>query len=103
MANLGFNQASHPMPMGGNVVQSSPFINSGGPYSGQGMPLHASAHMAPPQAYAAQVRAGRPMCALSQSLTLSRPAHWDCILLSATARQHHCQVNSMQASTSTSA
>ena len=58
MANLGFNQASHPMPMGGNVVQSSPFINSGGPYSGQGMPLHASAHMAPPQAYAAQVRAG---------------------------------------------
>ena len=55
MASMGFNPS---MPMGGGALQSSPFTYSGGAYNGQGMPLHASAHMAPPQAYAAQVRAG---------------------------------------------
>ena len=61
MANMGFNPANHAMSMGGVSMQSTPFMNSGGAYSNQGMPLHASAHMAPPQAYAAQVRDATPM------------------------------------------
>ena len=76
MANLGFNHASHPMPMGGNVVQSSPFINSGGPYSGQGMPLHASAHMAPPAGLCSSGEGWKHLCVrFKQSLTPAELQH----------------------------